>query len=127
MKQEIVGIYEIGWDQVELVLREDTGGEFYLIPEKGCIPRIKIGADYKEWEEIVSVLLHETFEFAFDRVRCRYENSDEVVRDHSSYLFVLPHVTFSETCARVGEFISKALPDLKEKWEKWKEESKPNA
>ena len=34
MKQAIVGVYGLGADQVELVLREGTGGEFYVQPEK---------------------------------------------------------------------------------------------
>ena len=45
MTQVIVGVYTMGYEDVEIVLREGTGGEFYNCPGKGQIPRIKIGAD----------------------------------------------------------------------------------
>ena len=32
MKQVIVGTYEMGYEKVQLVLREGHGGEFYLLP-----------------------------------------------------------------------------------------------
>ncbi len=122
MKQVIVGTYYFGREQVELILREDTGGEFYVTPEKGKIPRIKIGADETEWSDIVAVLLHEASEMIYDRLRARYELSDDTARDHSAYMFMLSHVTFSEACARVADFISVALPDLKKAWEEWDKE-----
>lgn len=124
MKQVIVGTYYIGRDQVELVLREDTGGEFYVLPEKGVIPRIKVGADYTEWKEVVSVLLHEAQELLLERLRCRYELSDSMSNDHSQYTFVLPHLTFSELNVRLADFLVDALPDLAKAWEKWKKEKK---
>lgn len=127
MKQVIIGIYEIGYDQVELILREDTGGEFYLIPEKGSIPRIKVGADYEKWQDVVTVLLHESYEFMIDRLQGRYTLYNDLSNDHGAYTFVFDHVTFSDVCARVSEFISKALPDLEKKWNEWKEDNKPNA
>ena len=119
MKQVIVGTYEIGYDQVEIVLREDLGGEFYLIPEKGSIPRIKIGADHKDWRDVVAVFLHEAYEFVLEKLRCRYEKTDIVVGDHNGYLFILDHLTFSEACQRVAELATSALPNLKKEWEKW--------
>lgn len=129
MKQVIVGTYEMGYEQVELVIREDTGGEFYVIPEKGSVPRIKIGADYSEWKDVVTTLLHEAFELVFDRLNCRYSPSNEITRDHSAYMFTFPHLVFSEACARVADFVTDALPDLAREWEKWKqsdnEEIKP--
>lgn len=122
MKQVIVGVYEAGYDQIELVLREGTGGEFYIIPEKGGIPRIKIGADCKEWIEVVDTLLHEIYEHVFDRLRCRYEISNQVTTDHSAYLFSFSHNQFCEACCRVSEFITNALPDLAKAWEAWRKE-----
>lgn len=119
MKQVIVGTYEIGYDQVEIVLRDGDGGEFYLIPEKGRVPRINIGADHTDWRDVVAVLLHEAFEFALERLRCRYIRTDLVVNDHNGYLFIVDHITFSESCQRVAELISVALPDLAREWERW--------
>ena len=120
MKQVVVGVYGLGADQVELVLREDTGGEFYVQPEKGKIPRIKVGADHEEWGRIVAVLLHEAFELALHRSQCRFLGSDDMGRDHSEYLFVMRHYQFSDACAKAGYFLSDALPDLSGAWKKWK-------
>jgi hypothetical protein len=124
MNNVVVGTYYIGWEQIELVLRDDVGGEFYVTPEKGCIPRIVIGADHDTWQEIVGILLHEAYEFIFERMRCRYSPADDLARDHSAYMFVISHVSFSEANARVSEFIIDALPNLKKAWIKWKKGNK---
>ena len=120
MKQKIIGIYSMGYEDVEIVLREGDGGEFYNCPGKGQIPRIKIGADVEQWKDVVSTFLHEAFEFTFNRLGCRYDDSYYLSKDHSSYLFVATHVKFSDACARVGEGVAVALPDLCTAWEKWK-------
>ncbi len=119
-KQVIVGVYGIGFEDVEIVLRSGDGGEFWNHPGKGEIPRIKIGADYKEWSSVVSVFLHEAFEFTFNRLKCRYDSSYDLGGDASSYLFVADHVTFSDTCARVACLTANALPDLARAWKKWR-------
>lgn len=122
MKQVVVGVYEVGYDQIELVLREGDGGEFYVLPEKGAIPRIKIGADCENWVEVVDTLLHEIFEYVYDRLRCRYEVSNQTTTDHSAYVFMFSHLLFSESCCRVSEFITSSLTDLQKAWEEWWEE-----
>lgn len=48
MKQKIVGTYYAGHQQIQLVIREGDGGEFFLNPERGSLPRIKLGVD-KSW------------------------------------------------------------------------------
>lgn len=74
MKQKIVGVFNIGPDQVQLILREDTGGEFYAKPEVGKIALIKVGAYYDkdDWEKCVSVLLHESFEMVTRQMNLRF-------------------------------------------------------
>ena len=121
MKQKIIGTFFMGRTEVELVLREGDGGEFYIAPERGKIPRIKIGADVKEWRTIVSVLLHESLELVMDDMYLRYRTSKEIAGDAASYLFIFNHSPqFSEICARVGDFITDALPVLATEWKKWK-------
>ena len=120
MNQKIVGVYSLGFEDIELVLREGTGGEFYNCPGKGQIPRIKIGADVNQWKEIVSVFLHEAFEFTYNRLGCRYSDSYDMGNDSASYLFIASHIKFSDACARVGEGVATALPDLSIAWKKWK-------
>ncbi len=124
MKQEVIGIYYFGFEQVELVVREGTGGEFWVTPEPGKLPRIKIGIDEEEWSSVITVLLHEAYEFILDRLRTRYELSDDMARSHAGYVFMMTHETFAEACARVADFIAKALPDLTIAYEMWKLEYK---
>ena len=119
MKQVVVGVYKIGSDQCQLVLREGTGGDFYSCPEKGSIPRIKVGADERQWDVVVGVLLHEAFEFVANRLQCRYDLTDDLGRDHASYLFVMRHPQFSDCCMKVAEFTSAALRDLAKAWRQW--------
>lgn len=124
MKKKAIGVYECGYEQIELVLREGTGGEFYYIPENGALPRIKVGADYGKWSEVVAVLLHEVFEFCMDRARCRFDPSSDVGHDHSAYLFVMNHPIFHDCCERSSEFMTSALPDLAKEWNRWKGKKK---
>ncbi len=119
MKQKIIGVYPMGLAQVELVLREGNGGEFYTFPEKGKVARIKVGADQKQWRDVVGVLLHEAFEFTAMQLALRYAPAPDLSRDNGNYLFVMTHTQFSDVSARAGEFISCCLPDLARAWDKW--------
>ncbi len=120
MKQKIVGTYKIGGEYCELVLRDGDGGEFYSLPEHGHVPRIKVGADYQDWDRIVSVLLHETMEFSLARIKCRFYPEDDFGGDTHAYIFIMSHPDFSDACARTAEFMTCALPDLARAWKKWK-------
>ena len=119
MEQIIVGTYDMGWESVEIVLREGTGVEFFLIPETGRGPRIKVGADQNQWSDVVAVLLHECLELEYERAGVRFSPSSELARDHAAYIFVLNHAQFSEAAARVAELLSKVLPDLAKSWKQW--------
>lgn len=120
MKQEIVGVYPCGPEYVQLVLREGDGGEFWTMPEKGHICRIKVGADYDQWWRIVDVLMHEAMELAMMRICCRYEPAPDHSRDCGSYSFVMTHAQFSNANARAAMFVAAALPDLAKAWKKWR-------
>lgn len=120
MKQLIVGTYELGSDFVQIVLREGTGGEFYLMPEHGKVPRVKIGADYKYWWEVANVLLHEIIELSYEKLGCRTEPSFNMGNDHSKYIFVIPHQIFSESTARVAYCLTDCMPDVEKAWKKWR-------
>lgn len=119
MKQVIVGTYEYGMGQAQLVLREGTGGEFYIVPEKGSVARIKLGADQAQWTEVLSTLLHEILEMQVALIGCRYSPAPDFGRDHASYLFLMTHPQFSEACGRAAWFLSAAVPDLSKAWAKW--------
>jgi hypothetical protein len=124
MKQKVVGHYSLGHEDVEVVLREGTGGEFWCVPEDGHIARIKIGADYTDWSSIISVLLHEAFELVYERLQCRFDPTDDMGSDHSSYLFVASHTKFLDACSKVAMLLSECLPDLSEAWRVWNKSRK---
>lgn len=124
MKQKIIGVYPIGIIQVQLVLREGVGGEYYTFPETGSLSRIKVGADHKQWRDVVGVLLHEAMEFTAMHLALRYAPAPDLSMDNGNYLFVMTHTQFSDVCARAGEFVSCSLPDLGREWGKWKKQAK---
>jgi len=124
MKQKIVGHFPVGVEYCELVLREGTGGEFYAMPEEGHIPRIKVGADQPEWDDVVVAILHEALELILSRLKCRYDTTDDQSHDMYDYLFIAQHKNFSDACVRLVDFIVPALPAAKKAWENWTRESK---
>ena len=119
MKQKIVGTYYIGFNQMQVVLREGTGGEFWHCPEDGAVPRMKIGADQERWEDMLSCLLHESTEFLYDQLRVRFGRSNDLSKDHSEYMFMFNHNELSHSCACLGEFLAACLPDVATAWKKW--------
>ncbi len=124
MRQVIVGTFPMCSEYCELVLREDKGGEFYCMPEEGHVPRIKVGADYSAWGDVVEVILHEVMEFALARLKCRFEAADDFGMDLHGYLFIAQHKEFSDACARAAEFLVAALPAAKKAYQEWKAESR---
>jgi len=124
MKQKIIGTYYCGSTQIQVVLREGTGGEFYNTPEKGLCPRIKIGADYNNWWELVNVALHEIMEYFLNSNNHRYYPDNDVGRDLSSFVFFLNHPQFSDIIAKSAEFLSDCLPVLEKEWKLWKRNKK---
>lgn len=120
IKQVIVGTFSTGFEDCQLVLREGEGAEFYNCPGVGECPRIKIGADVESWKDIVAAVLHEVMEFCFNRLKCRYDCSYDLGRDHAGYLFVSSHPMFSDACARASHFLAECLPGLKSSWERWR-------
>lgn len=120
-KQKIIGVYDCGYDQIQLVARDGTGGEFYSCPEKGHIPRIKVGMyESNQWKHVIAVLLHEAYEFTMWRENCRYQPDNRVSPlSLGDYLFVMTHEQFHACTAKVADFIDSALPDLSASFNKW--------
>lgn len=107
-----IGTYPLGMENIELYALPDSfDGFFYCRPDDISPGRIKIGLKSRNWDEIVSVLLHETFEMLCSRHRHRYEKSGGQ-GDHASYLFVFNHSEFTELCQFQATFITRAVPDL---------------
>ncbi len=123
MRQKVVGVYEIGYEKIEVVLRDGNGGEFHMLSENSNITRIKIGADYENWRDVLAVFLHETMEFSLDRLKCRYYPSNDLSNSTDRYVFITTHNQFSDACAKVAECAADCVPDLKKIWKKWKKKN----
>ena len=126
MRQKIVGIYEAGWEQVEVVIMEGQSGEFYLIPEvgKNKVSRVKVGADHNTWHDVLDVLLHEIDEYVMSKMGFRFKPSNNLNNGHEDYVFMMTHTQFTEKNRRVSEFISGCSYDVHKAWKLWKKEGK---
>jgi hypothetical protein len=124
MRQKIVGTYRLGHEMVQVILREGTGGDCYPLPGDINHARIKVGADYEMWQEIVGVFLHEAEELVASTLLYRWEQTNTDAGDHESLLFVMTHPQFSEVCARCGMLLADCLPDLGTAWKQWRKDAK---
>jgi hypothetical protein len=126
MRQVIVGNYYMGPESVQLVLREGFGGDFYPTPERGNIPRIKLGADQANWQALFNNLCHEAFEASLLRINCRFFAENNRANATDDCMFIANHQQLGETCARAGEFINTCKGDLNKAWNKWRKENRLN-
>lgn len=125
MKQIKIGTFSLGHENVDLYgVLDDTGGCFYFQPDSASVGRIKVTLCHPHWDQIVAVLLHEVFEYALDRAKCRYEITQNLASDHAAYRFLMDHTQFSEVCACVAEFIATALPELATAWKRRQKKGK---
>ncbi len=120
MKRILVGTYSIGYEHVKLYFIRGLDGEVLNSSDENPIPIINIGIDCDEWRDVVSIIMHEAMEFVIDRQFARYEPSANISRDADQCIFVMTHQQFSDCCARVADFIAKALPDAEKKWKNFK-------
>ena len=123
-KQVIIGTYELGWQNVQLVLRSGTGGNFYMLPGDIKEPRIKVGADYDKFWQVIACLLHEAEELAMAIRMCRYTPEDDVMGDIHAYTFFMTHSQFHDVQAATGYYLVSCWDDLKKEWEEWKKATK---
>jgi hypothetical protein len=108
-KAKKVGVFKLGPENVELwVDPAISGGTFNLCPRSGGMAEIRIGVN-----EQIEVLIHELFEFCAARLQLRFIAAPSFTRSHADYLFVMTHEQFTEVAARVGCFMSDAIPKLK--------------
>lgn len=118
MKQVVVGTFQAGYENIQLVLRSGTGGEFFFLPDgEGC-PRVKVGAD-GTWFQVFHWALHEIYEAVLARERARFGPSIATANNHDSYIFVMDHTKFSEVTARVADFMVAAMPALGKAFKGW--------
>lgn len=114
-----IGTYEIGYNNVQLVLSPGRSGSFNLNPGKE-IAVIKIGGEHVKWQDLYSVLLHEVLEFALTRENCRYVGTQDLSCETGAYVFAHSHAQFANCCAQAAEFLTECYKDLKLTWIRFK-------
>jgi len=118
-----VGVYELGYDNIRLIISSGRSGKFSLNPNK-TIPCIIVGGEYVKWEDFYAVVLHEALEFALTRGNCRYINTQDLSCDSGAYVFACTHSQFSDCCAKAAEFLATSHKDLRLAWLRFKIEHK---
>jgi len=121
MKQISIGKFPLGHELVELFVMPDaTDGEFYFCPDEKSIGQIAVGLNFKLWDECVSVLLHESFEYCADRMRLRFSHTGAISRSIDDIFIFMDHSQFCECCCRVSMFMVEALPVLSRHYKKYR-------
>lgn len=115
-----VGTWELGYENVELFIKEGRDGSFQFTPNPKEMPRIILGGNYVEWQNIYTILIHETMEFALTRGACRYSESQDLSNDTAAFVFMFNHSQFADACAKAAKFIVACHNDLKKAWIKHK-------
>lgn len=122
--QKLVGIYNLGGMNVQIWYSSEWGGEFYNAPDKISPPKVVVGFGSGDWERVITVLLHELFEFELHRNGLRYDRSNDYGNDLSSYTFLFDHQHFSDLCGRVASVMTTAVPALAVEFKKYQKTQK---
>jgi hypothetical protein len=109
--RKFIGIFDAGTRNVELYIRKGRDAEFHMQP---CDRQAEIViGTCLSWYEIVGNLVHEIAEFSFADMGLRFAPMPDISKDNGNYHFTMDHTHFSEAMARVGLFLSQALPALR--------------
>lgn len=113
MKEIYIGTYPLYNMNVDLFAWPDSmGARIRTIPSKKDSPKICIGFDYPRWEDVFSLLLHETFEFCASFMELQFNPAGQLIYDSSAHLFVFDHAQFTRVCEYQAIFMTRCLPDL---------------
>lgn len=126
--ERLLGVYEFGYENIEVYAVDDIGGSFSLSSANIKMPNIKVGIDYApgDFHVIVSVFIHEIFELLLARKGCRFEDSTSLNRGHDKYVFLFNHPVFTEVCTCASESLFCVLNELKkvgDEYNKWKKKN----
>lgn len=111
--QPFIGTYRLGLYNVEVYgLTDESGGYFYNAPDDKAPPRIKVGFAYDHWAEVVSVLMHEAFEFLAVQRGVRLRPCGMHPTSSDVFKFYFDHNEFTTIIDDLAYFSTKVLPDL---------------
>lgn len=110
-----VGRTAIGAESVQVLVDfDDGGGHFQMMPLIGpkihpelieYLPFVVIGLKQETWRDVMEIMVHEAIEFAFCRMKCRYDNTESEALNTASFIFISNHVQFTEIMAMASEFL----------------------
>lgn len=110
-----VGRTAIGAESIQVLVDfEDGGGHFQMMPTLECdihpdlipyLPYVVIGLKQDAWRDVMEIMVHEAIEFAFCRMKCRYDNTESEALNTASFIFIAGHVQFTEIMAMASEFL----------------------
>lgn len=117
MSERLVGIFEHGWEPVELYVDfKSSSGSFMSLGGSNKILKMTIGLDHDSWWRVLAILIHEASELAYTRKCARFYASGNITNDHSNYLFSFNHPTFDDCCCIVADFITQVQDTIKDLW-----------
>ncbi|KKN03652.1 hypothetical protein LCGC14_1105560 [marine sediment metagenome] len=119
MKQVIVGVYDLGYQKIQLILREGTGADWQTLPKNGDVSQMSIGVDRGIWSQIFRSLMHESLELSIFLCHCRYYQNNDVSDGNDLYMMVMDHGQFGQVSAQAAEFICACQNDLSRAWKAW--------
>lgn len=111
-KEKSVGVYPCGLRNVELIAIPGEGGGSFQVTPKGKLCILKVAVGYKLWNNVHSVLLHETLEMVLLDMGCRYRPSWDSAWSSDVFTFWFTHPQFCEAVARTSEFVAACQNDL---------------
>lgn len=103
----------LGNEAVQAIAISGTGGSF---KSRTGPPEIRIGTQ-QDFEETMAIALHESMEFAMDRISCRFDPTNDWGEDHASYIFLLTHPQFSDCINKAAFFCERIRDDLFAAWQ----------
>lgn len=118
--QPLVGTFWLGSTNVELFGRAGKGGDFYFHPDDKSLPRIKVGLDYNHWGEVLSVLLHESFEYLCAANSVRFVNCAQITQASDSYTFHFNHNEMTRIIDDQAYFLAHCIDLLCSTWKQYR-------
>ncbi len=113
MKQILIGVFPLYALNVNLYAwPESKGGRLSTRPSASGVPAIHVGFNYPQWEDVVSILLHESFEFCATLMELQFSPASQQIFDSSAQLFVFNHAQFTRVCEFQAQFVTRCLPAL---------------
>jgi hypothetical protein len=105
----------VGGENVRVLLRPGTGGEFFLSPDDGGTPCVVLGSygGRRDLRRICGVLGHELFELLASRYGHRYDQSPVRSGSHAAYWFMLDHEEMDFVVQAVSVAVFDVLPALR--------------